>query len=120
MKFYRIFEHSKKEQDKDQEFYEEFTSEQLILRDYLSIERTILTNESTFLAYIRTSLTLLVVGVTLFQLAPNNRLLQYLGIGFALFGFYLFLRGSVRSSRMKRKIDRFMDKKKILDNNPGL
>jgi putative membrane protein len=36
----------------------------LILRDHLAIDRTVLANERTFLAYIRTALTLLVVGAS--------------------------------------------------------
>jgi putative membrane protein len=98
----------------DEELYKEFSAKDLILRDYLAIERTILTNEATFLAYIRTSLTVVVVGVTLFHISQNP-FLQYVGIGFVLFGFYIFFRGSVRSSRMKIKIDRFLEKKKQVE-----
>ncbi|MEK7588205.1 MAG: DUF202 domain-containing protein [Patescibacteria group bacterium] len=101
----------------DEELYKEFSTKDLILRDYLAIERTILTNEATFLAYIRTSLTVVVVGVTLFQLSPGKDILQYIGIGFVLFGFYIFIRGSIRSSRMKIKIDRFLEKKKEVEEN---
>ena len=41
-----------------------FTEQKLILRDYLSIDRTILANENTFLAYIRTALTFIVAGIS--------------------------------------------------------
>ncbi|MBM3475130.1 MAG: DUF202 domain-containing protein [Armatimonadetes bacterium] len=40
---------------------------QLILRDHLAIDRTVLANERTFLAYIRTALTLFVVGASLIK-----------------------------------------------------
>ncbi|MBM3500885.1 MAG: DUF202 domain-containing protein [Armatimonadetes bacterium] len=36
----------------------------MLLRDHLAIDRTVLANERTFLAYIRTALTLLVVGAS--------------------------------------------------------
>ena len=38
---------------------------QLILRDHLAADRTVLANERTFLAYIRTTLTLFVAGYLL-------------------------------------------------------
>lgn len=44
--------------------YERFDQEDLILRDHLAIDRTILANERTYLAYIRTALTLFIGGVT--------------------------------------------------------
>jgi putative membrane protein len=96
----------------DPKLYKEFLDKELILRDYLAIERTILTNEGTFLAYIRTCLTVLVVGVTLFHLSPNNEKLQYLGIVLALLGLFIFIYGSVQSVKMKHKINKFLRKRK--------
>ena len=101
----------KKNEELDPKLYKEFIAKELILRDYLAIERTILTNEGTFLAYIRTALTVSVVGITLFQLSPNNEELQYLGIVVALFGVFLFIYGSVQSAKMKHKINKFLRKR---------
>src|SRR3989344_6615931 len=98
-------------EDLDKSIYQEFLVKQLILRDYLSIERTILANESTFLAYIRTSLTISVVGVTLFQLSQSNEAFQYIGIVLALSGVYIFLAGSVRTVIMRKKINKFLEKR---------
>lgn len=42
--------------------------EEIILRDYLALERTKLANERTLLSYIRTSLYLLLGGVAIVQL----------------------------------------------------
>jgi putative membrane protein len=42
--------------------YERFTDAQLILRDQLAIDRTVLANERTFLAYCRTAFTLILTG----------------------------------------------------------
>lgn len=39
----------------------------MILRDYLAVDRTVLANETSFLAYIRTALTFIVVAVTFFK-----------------------------------------------------
>ncbi len=99
----------------DNAVYQEFMLKQLILRDYLSIERTVLANESTFLAYIRTSLTIAVVGVTLFQLSSNHPTFQYIGIVLALSGLYIFLVGSVRTVMMRNKINKFLQKRKEVE-----
>lgn len=42
--------------------------EELILRDYLALERTKLANERTLLSYIRASLYLLIGGIALLQI----------------------------------------------------
>ncbi len=52
--------------------------EEIILRDYLAIERTRLANERTLFAYIRTSLYLVLAGLTIIQL---NQLGSILWIG---------------------------------------
>ena len=102
-------------EDLDKPIYQEFLVKQLILRAYLSIERTILANESTFLAYIRTSLTISVVGVTLFQLSQSNEAFQYIGIVLALSGVYIFLAGSVRTVIMRKKINKFLEKRQEVE-----
>lgn len=45
--------------------YARFNAEQLILRDHLAADRTVLANERTLLAYARTALALVVGGLTL-------------------------------------------------------
>ena len=42
--------------------YERFASTELILRDQLAIDRTVLANERTFLSYIRTALAFALTG----------------------------------------------------------
>lgn len=44
--------------------YQRYCKEDLILRDYLAIDRTILANERTLLAYVRTALSLFVAGIS--------------------------------------------------------
>lgn len=105
--FYKkIFQDSNEKIDK--KFYQEFIAKQLILRDYLAIERTILSNEATFLGYIRTSLTVAVVGVSLLHLYPQDRTIQYIGILLSAMSLFIFAIGSVRSMRMSTKINRFL------------
>ena len=47
--------------------YHAVSRDDLILRDRLAVDRTILANERTFLAYLRTALTLFIGGVSLVQ-----------------------------------------------------
>jgi len=47
--------------------YESFEPKNLILRDHLAADRTILANERTILAYIRTVLTAFVAGLTILK-----------------------------------------------------
>ena len=47
---------------------------ELILRDYLALERTRLANERTLFSYIRTSLYLLTAGIGIFQIESISRL----------------------------------------------
>jgi len=52
-----------------EDFYKDFITEEFILRDQLAIDRTILANEVTFLAYIRTGLAVVAAGGTLIHFA---------------------------------------------------
>ncbi len=45
--------------------YARFAEEEIILRDYLAVDRTVLANERTFLSYVRTALAFAAGGVTL-------------------------------------------------------
>ena len=47
--------------------YSRFCEDELILRDHLATQRTVLANERTALAYLRTMLTFLIGGVTFIQ-----------------------------------------------------
>ena len=49
----------------NQEPYSRFKEEELICRDYLAADRTVLANERTLMAYIRTSLALAAAGGSL-------------------------------------------------------
>lgn len=48
--------------------YKNLSEKELILRDYLAIDRTKLAAERTMLAYLRTALTLIIAGVTISKL----------------------------------------------------
>jgi putative membrane protein len=74
-------------QDKD---YERYT-QAMILRDRLAMDRTVMANERTFLAFTRTALSIVVVGASFIKFL-NSTLFHVLGwilipLGIMLFGF---------------------------------
>ncbi|MEM6515341.1 MAG: DUF202 domain-containing protein [Bacteroidota bacterium] len=79
--------------------------EQVILRDYLAIERTRLANERTLLSYIRSSLYLLLGAIGLFQLKDfaDFKYLAFLALGFSL--IFLVI-GIYRFTLLKRSLKR--------------
>lgn len=84
-------------------FYDKFTKEELILRDHLAIDRTVLSNESTFLAYIRTSLAVIAAGGTLIHFFSENYI-DLLGVLLVISGIFILLWGYIRFKRMDKEI----------------
>ena len=68
---------------------------ELILRDYLALERTRLANERTLFSYIRTSLYLLTAGIGIFQIESISRL-DGLAWVCVVAGRLLFILGFIR------------------------
>ena len=88
-------------QDRDEQ-----KKHKLSLNDLLALERTSMANERTFLAYIRTSLTLIVPGVTGVQLA-DTLLLKIVSFLFVPIGIIVFFIGVGRFYK-KRKTNQFL------------
>ena len=83
--------------------YSSFTQEQLILRDHLAADRTVLANERTFLAYARTALTLVVGGITLIRFF-DHELTSILGWVLVPLGLLTMVVGIRGYYRMRRRI----------------
>lgn len=66
--------------------------EQMILRDYLAVDRTMMANETSFMSYIRTALTMIAAGATLIKFF-NEPTMQALGWGFIVIGGWLAIHG---------------------------
>ena len=79
--------------------------QEVILRDYLAIERTRLANERTLLSYIKSSLYLLLGGITVLQLT-NYPDLAYLGITALIFSAIFFVIGIYRFMVLKKSLKR--------------
>lgn len=88
--------------------YDRFNSKDLIIRDYLAIQRTNLSNERTFLAYIRTSMGLLIVGVSFIEFSDAKALFI---VGIVLIGFAVvsLLVGLINYFRRKKQIPHLSD-----------
>lgn len=79
---------------------------ELILRDYLALERTKLANERTLFSYIRTSLYLLTVGTGILQIESISRLTLIAWVCM-LSGVILFFLGIIRFRRMNKYLKKY-------------
>lgn len=84
--------------------YSKFPEKDLILRDHLAIDRTILSNESTFLAYVRTSLAIIAAGATLFHFF-SEMWVKIFGIILIPIGVGILVVGYVRYKKMGKSIN---------------
>lgn len=86
------------------EFGRDFKPDQeIILRDYLAIERTRLANERTLLSYIRSSLYLMLGGIAFLQLKDFPDF-QYLAILALVFSAIFLIIGIYRFAVLKRSL----------------
>lgn len=76
----------------------------LVLREYLAIERTRLANETTLLAYIRTGLYFLVAGSTLGHIV-ESAFWNIAGPPLIVVGLIIMLLGLIRYFRLRKAID---------------
>jgi len=83
----------------------------MILRDFLAIDRTILANQNTFLAYLRTALTLFVAGVTFIRFFDLT-VVEIVGWIFIPVGLATFIIGLIRYNKKRRVLDKIMTVKK--------
>lgn len=86
--------------------YQFRNKEEIILRDFLALERTRLANERTFISYIRTSLFFLTGGLTLFQLEGVQHL-HWLGYTAMAVSVVLLVTGIVRFLRLSAKLQSY-------------
>lgn len=66
--------------------------EQMILRDYLAVDRTLMANETSFMSYVRTALTLIAAGASLIKFFTEPTM-QALGWAFIVVGGWLAIHG---------------------------
>ena len=76
----------------------------LVLREYLAIERTKLANETTLLAYVRTGLYFLVAGSSFGHLIGSN-FWKIAGTPLIVIGVIIMLLGVRRYIRLRKSIE---------------
>lgn len=89
--------------------YEDIDPEQFTLRDHLALDRTKLANERTLLAYVRTAIMLLVSGVTVMRLFPDDSTMTVFACILTPTGLGAGIIGAVQYLRMRRRITRATD-----------
>ncbi|SDG77108.1 putative membrane protein [Winogradskyella thalassocola] len=90
--------------------------QQVILRDYLAIERTRLANERTLLSYIRSSLYLLLGAIALYQLKEFANF-KYLALTAIVFSVVFFIIGVYRFTLLKKSLKRVYYKSEEKEEN---
>lgn len=80
--------------------YQKFCDE-MILRDQLALDRTILANKRTLLSYVRTSIGLLAGGIGMIKLVSDG-VVNVLGIIFIVIAFPVLIIGLVEYIKMQR------------------
>ncbi|NBT90996.1 MAG: DUF202 domain-containing protein [Verrucomicrobia bacterium] len=83
--------------------YERFLKEELILRDELAIDRTLLANERTLMAYIRLSITMVIAGVSIIHFAME-KWFETIGFLCVPIGIAAGILGWIRYQRMDLEI----------------
>jgi putative membrane protein len=81
--------------------YTKFRGRDLTLNDHLAIDRTVLSNERTLLAYGRTSMAMLIIGGSCLKFFESVWM-QALGVPFLLGGLLVMGRGWGRFRRTER------------------
>jgi putative membrane protein len=96
MNIKRIFSFSSKFENRDE----------IILRDYLAMERTKLANERTLLSYIRSSLYLLFGGIAIIQLEgfESIKFIGYISLGLTII---LVIIGIYRFQKLNRQLKNY-------------
>jgi len=95
--------------------YSEINPGDMILRDHLAYDRTILTNETTFLSYLRTSMALMAGGATMLRLFANDIYFQVLGLVMLLLGIIITVIGALRFSTITKRLKKLHDKVELID-----
>ena len=94
--------------------YTEFQREDMILRDWLALDRTVLANKRTFLAYARTTIALMVLGIAFVKFIDHQ---FFIITGFALIvlGIVVFGVGLREFAQNTQRFKRLVAKERALE-----
>ena len=85
--------------------YGRFNVSEMILRDHLAADRTLLANQTTFLAYIRTALTFFVAGITFIRFFDVSAI-EIVGWAFIPASVLTFWLGLFRYRRLRTDLEK--------------
>lgn len=91
----------------DCNYYHQFQESDLILRDYLALDRTKLANERTFLAYIRTALAIIIISGSIYTFFPHELGLIVLSCILLAVAACVFLFAIYRFGTLHRELMKF-------------
>ena len=92
--------------------YQRFHRTQLILRDELAVDRTILANERTLLSYVRLSITLIIAGISIVHFAMEKWfetvgfLCVPIGIGAGIYGWIRYRKMAEEIMELRKPVAR--------------
>lgn len=86
----------------DTKTYQKFCDE-MILRDFLALDRTILANKRTFLAYVRTAIGLLASGIGMVKLVSDG-IINIIGFIFIVAALPVLIIGIIDYRKMHRQL----------------
>ena len=91
--------------------YSKFAQADLILRDELAIDRTLLANERTLMSYLRSGMALLIAGVSIIHFSQEG---WFWGVGIACLpaGVAVAIVGILRYRKMNQEISRIRQQAK--------
>ena len=83
--------------------YAQFNTSELILRDHLAVDRTLLANERTLLSYLRSGVALFIAGISIIHFSNQG---WFAAVGFFCLpcGVLTVMFGSQRFRKMNRAI----------------
>ena len=86
--------------------YSKVNPSDMILRDHLAYDRTVLANERTLLSYLRTAIAFFAAGGTLVKLFPDEQTMVNLGFVLLAMGAFAAVAGVWRTVRVAKRLAR--------------
>ncbi|MBI1422353.1 MAG: DUF202 domain-containing protein [Gammaproteobacteria bacterium] len=94
--------------------YSQFKREEMILRDWLALDRTVFANKRTFLAYGRTAMALFALGIAFVKLI-HHQFFEIAGFVLMALGIVVFIIGAREYLANAARFKLLIEKEKALE-----
>jgi putative membrane protein len=94
--------------------YTDFQREDMILRDWLALDRTVLANKRTFLAYGRTAIALMALGIAFVKLI-DHPFFELAGFSLMAIGVVVFFIGAREFADNSHRFKRLVEKERAFE-----